>query len=510
MESCYYLFLLFCFSMFFVIKLLFHRNPKLPPSPFSLPVIGHLHLLKEPLYQSLRTLSSKHGPILFLKFGCHPAIVVSSPSAIEECFTKNDILFANRPKSMAAYHLTYNYTAFVWAPYGHLWRDLRRFTVIEIFSSRSLHRSSAIRGEEVRCLLRQLFKASAAGTRKVELKFLLSLLTTNVVMRMAAGKRCVEEDVANTEMGKRLFQEFKDVFPPVLMMNVCDFVPMLRLIGYKGIEKSMIKLKEKRDKFLQDLLDYVRLKRANPCLKAAESSSEEFKSLTEILLSLQDSEPEFYTEEVIKSTILILFVAGTETSTSTLEWAMSLLLNHPETLQKVQKEIDNYVGHERLLDDTDLVKLPYLRCVIKETLRLYPPAPMLLPHSASEISTVGGYEIPQGTMLLVNAWAVHRDPKVWDEPHDFKPERFEAFAVEQEGFKFLPFGIGRRACPGSNMAMRMVSLALGSLIQCFQWEKVKLEEDMTISSLRPIFSKAKPLEALCTPRQNLIKILSHM
>lgn len=205
----------------------------------------------------------------------------------------------------------------------------------------------------------------------------------------------------------------------------------------------------------------------------------------------------------------MMFVAGTETSAVTLEWAMALLLNHPETMQKVRAEIDEHVGHGRLLNESDIIKLPYLRCVINETLRLCPPAPLLLPHLSSERCTVGGFEIPQGTMLIVNAWAMHRDPKLWEEPNEFKPERFEVGLGEREGFKYIPFGMGRRVCPGASMGMQIVSLALGALIQCFEWDKVGLEEDMNHGS-GMTFSKAKPLEAMCSPRPDLINLLSHL
>ena len=143
----------------------------------------------------------------------------------------------------------------------------------------------------------------------------------------------------------------------------------------------------------------------------------------------------------------MVFVAGTETTAITMEWAMSLLLNHPKVLQKVKAEIDSQVGCERLINDLDLAKLPYLRCVINETLRLYPTVPLSLPHCSSVDCIVGGFHILQGTILLVNAWSMHRDPKLWEEPTKFKPERFEEINAEREGFKFIPFGIGRRAWP---------------------------------------------------------------
>ncbi|XWS24159.1 hypothetical protein CRYUN_Cryun28dG0076700 [Craigia yunnanensis] len=181
----------------------------------------------------------------------------------------------------------------------------------------------------------------------------------------------------------------------------------------------------------------------------------------------------------------MMFIAGTETTAVTMEWAMSLLLNHPEALQK----------------------LPYLRCVVNETLRLYPPAPVLLPHCSSEDCMVGEYEIPKGTLLLVKVWAIHRDPSIWEEPTKFKPERFEGTFEEKE-VKYLPFGLGRKACPGATMGLRLVLLALGAAIHCFEWEKVGSDKvDMTPGT-GIAMSKSRLLESLCCPRPDLIKLLS--
>ncbi|KAA8537811.1 hypothetical protein F0562_027609 [Nyssa sinensis] len=508
MENLYY-YLALLLSVLLIFKHFFHHKRKLPPSPLALPIIGHLHLIKKLLHQSLESLSSRYGPILFLQFGSSSVVVLSSPSVVEECFTKNDITFANRPLSMAGDHLTYNYTAFVWAPYGHLWRNLRRLTVIELLSSNSLQKSSLVREGEIHNLLCHLFKVSNNGTQKLELKYWFSLLAFNIMMRLVAGKRCVRDEVAGMEAGKQILDDLRGKFVSSSPLNICDFFPILRWLDYKGLKKSMIRLHKKRDEFLQGLIDEFRIKTSSSTNTNAIKHREKKTTLIENLLSLQGSEPDFYSDDLIKSIILITFVAGTETSAVTIEWAMSLLLNHPQALEKVKAEIASHVGHGRLLDDSDLPKLHYLRCVINETLRLYPPAPLLLPHYSLEDCTIGGYEIPQDTILMVNAWAMHRDPKAWEDPTKFNPERFEAIEGEREGFKFIPFGVGRRACPGAAMAMRTVSLALGALIQCFDWETVG-QENMEMSQGGLTLPKAGSLEAVCIPRQDSIKILSQL
>ncbi|GAB2222461.1 hypothetical protein Droror1_Dr00013683 [Drosera rotundifolia] len=202
-----------------------------------------------------------------------------------------------------------------------------------------------------------------------------------------------------------------------------------------------------------------------------------------------------------------MITAGTDTSARTMEWAMSLLLNHPDALEKVRSEIDTIVSTPRLVQDSDVLNLNYLRCVINETLRLFPVAPLLVPHFSSSDCTIGGYDIPKGTMLVVNVWALHRSPDVWKDPLKFKPERFIEVEGEGDTFRFMPFGAGRRVCPGANFAMRTVTLVLARLIQCFEWESfdgglVDLDEGAGLT-----MPKSKPLEARCTPRASVSSLL---
>ncbi|XP_042507624.1 cytochrome P450 81Q32-like [Macadamia integrifolia] len=504
MELLYYF--IFCFSILFLLpKLLLQKKKHLPPSPTALPIIGHLHLFKKSLHRTLEALAGQYGPILSLQFGFRSVLVVSSPSAIEECFTKNDTILANRPYCFAGEHLAYNYTAFVWSPYGHHWRILRRVASIEIFSSNSLQRSSIIRNKEITHLVRQLYRGSDGGKlQNVELKSLFLQLTLNITMGLITGKRLFGEEEVDVELREKYLEILKEQpTGQTMFMSTLDFLPFLRWVGFVGEEKKIIRFHRKRDAFLQVLIDDRRRRKSD---STQTMNGERKKTLVDALLRLQQAEPDYYSDDIIKGIILIMFTAGTNTSAFTLEWAMSLLLNHPEALQKAREEIDNNVEEGRLIEDSDLAKLPYLRCVINETLRLFPVAPLLLPHVSSEECSIGGFDVHPRTILLVNAWAVHRDPKIWFEPTSFKPERFEGIEGEREGYKFIPFGLGRRVCPGSGMGIRVVSLALGALLQCFEWgrvgpEKVDMSEDPGLT-----IPKAKPLEAMYMPRPSMISL----
>jgi len=200
------------------------------------------------------------------------------------------------------------------------------------------------------------------------------------------------------------------------------------------------------------------------------------------------------------------------TAGEALEWAMALLLTHPQALEKARLEILANVGRNRLLNDSDLPNLPYIKNIIKETLRLFPTGPLLVPHESSKECTVGGFHIPPGTLLAVNVYAIQRDPKIWAEPSKFKPERFEYHDDDAKDLEkvYFPFGMGRRSCPGDGMAVPMMSLALGSLIQCFEWERIG-EEKVDMSEGSGInMQMAKPLVAKYKPREDMLHVLSRL
>ncbi|KAH6769171.1 Cytochrome P450 superfamily protein [Perilla frutescens var. frutescens] len=263
-----------------------------------------------------------------------------------------------------------------------------------------------------------------------------------------------------------------------------------RVLADKGLKKKLADLGKKLDDFYERLL--------------AEHRREKRNTIIGHLLSLQETEPEFYTDPTIKGFITNILLAGTDTSAVTIEWAMSLLLNHPNVLQNAKLELDSKIKHQRLVGEQDLPNLNYLHNIVLETFRMFPAGPLLMPRESSTDCRVGGYDIPRGTILLINVWAIHRDPNVWDEPMRFKPERFQGLEADTE--KLMPFGIGRRACPGSGLGHRIVELVLASLIQCFEWKSVGSIEVDLAEGVGLTMPKLKPLEAMCRPRQ----IMSHL
>ncbi|XP_051124635.1 cytochrome P450 81Q32-like [Andrographis paniculata] len=501
MELPWLLYASLFLAIYLSTKHFFNRLRNLPPSPFlSLPFIGHLYLAKKPLYRALAKVAGGYGPVVLLQLGSRRVLVVSSPEAAEECLARNDVVFANRPDLLAGKHLGYNYTSLAWSSYGDHWRNLRKISSIEILSAHRLDLLRDIRAGEVRSLIGALNRA-AEQRRPVDMKTAFFELTMNVMMRMIAGKRYYGENVVEVEEARR-FREITTETLRIGSSNIGDFLPVVKWLGLGGVEKALMELQRKRNVFMQELLEGCRKR------FAGEAAVGKAKTMIDMLLAFEEKEPENCSDAFIRSLMLTLLIAGTDTSAGTMEWALSLLVKNSGVLKKAQAEIDGRIGHDRLIDETDVSDLPYLRCIINETLRLYPAGPLLIPHASSEACTVGGYRVPAGTMLLVNIWAIQNDPKQWEDAGKFRPERFEGVQGSREGFRLMPFGSGRRGCPGEGLALRMLGFGLGALIQCFDWEAegpIDMSEGTGLT-----LPRATPLMAVCRARPVAEKILSQI
>lgn len=281
-----------------------HKNK--PPSPPALPIIGHFHLLKRPLHQSLNNLSTKYGPIFLLRLGSRPSVVLSTRSAIEECIAKNDTAFSNRPLLPSKRTSSYIFTRLA-SSYGDHWRNFRRFFSLEIFSAKSLQMSSNMRVEEVRFMIKHLHKMSnMKGVEKlVDVKTLLYMLDFNIIMRMVSGTRCFEfeeEGLMGSDAAKAKLDDLRKMFSPEMSMALGDYFPFLRWFSYFGLEKKLIKLHKKRDVFLQALLDA----HPNPNKTHSVSDGESGGTILGALLKLQESQFEFYSHNMIKGMVQVI------------------------------------------------------------------------------------------------------------------------------------------------------------------------------------------------------------
>uniref|UniRef100_A0A0D6QTH2 Uncharacterized protein n=1 Tax=Araucaria cunninghamii TaxID=56994 RepID=A0A0D6QTH2_ARACU len=495
--------LLFLTVLLIITKHLINRNRGnlKPPSPPSRPIIGHLHLLtnNQPTHRTLFSLSQRYGPIMYLQLGCRPLLVISSSHLGKECFTTNDRIFASRPRLSAGQKLGYGHKILAAAPYGPYWRNVRKLCTLQLLSAHRIESLKQVRQQEISTLVCSLYNDCRKQGRTVNMKFRLAELTFNVLARMVANKRCAGISYSENSKEARQFREMID--EAVLLLgtfNVGDYLPFLKWLDLHGLEAAMKKLYKKRDAFLQALVDEHRERR-----RLQPPQTQDF---IDVLISAADNR-EIVSDDndaVVKATAITMLNAGTETTAVTIEWALASLLQNPEILKKAHQELDAHIGRHRVIEESDLHKLRYLQAIVKETLRLYPAGPLLVPHESTEACTIGGFHVPAGTRLMVNAWAIHRDPAVWERPTEFDPERFlkseREIDVKGQDFELIPFGSGRRMCPGMSLALCMVSYTLGRLLQSFEWSVPAATTIDMREGLGLTMPKAVPLKTLIQPR----------
>ncbi|TKY70527.1 Cytochrome P450 82A3 [Spatholobus suberectus] len=324
-------------------------------------------------------------------------------------------------------------------------------------------------------------------------------LTHNIVLRMVRG-RPYSDDYPEGE-ARRYKKVMRDCMSLFGVFVLSDAIPFLGWLDMNGYEKAMKRTASELDPLVEGWLEEHKRKRASSMI-----GKEEQDFMDVMLNVLQDAQISGYdSDTIIKATCLNLILAGSDTTMITLIWVLSLLLNHQMELKKAQDELDSYIGKDRNVEESDITKLVYLQAIVKETLRLYPPSPLITLRAAMEDCTFScGYRIPAGTQLMVNAWKIHRDGRVWSDPHDFKPERFltshKDVDVKGQNYELVPFGSGRRACPGASLALRVVHFTLATLLHSFNVaspsnQVVDMTESIGLTNL-----KATPLEVLLTPR----------
>ncbi|KAM3341942.1 cytochrome CYP82D47 [Capsicum galapagoense] len=493
---------------FFLHKLLLSskkQSRNVPEAGGAWPIIGHLHLLNGPQmpHKIFSHIADKYGPIFRLKLGVNQVVIVSDPKIAKECFTTNDMAFANRPKSIASEILGYNYALFGLAPYGPYWRDIRKIATIELLSARRIEMFSDIREFEVKLAVKEIYNKSGKlnGVVKMETKEWFANLIMNIMVRILFGVRYTDNDNDERSKAQKAIRRFLELLGAFV---VADFLPYLRWLDIGGHEKAMKENAKEMDSLAEAWLAEHRRKRKSKGNKCG--NEEDFMDVMLSICEDKDFAAGFDVDTIIKTTCMALLAAGADTIIVTLTWTLSLLLNNYEALKKAQDELDSHVGKSRWVQESDVKNLVYLQAIVNESFRLYPAAPLLLPHESIEDCVVSGYDIPKGTRLLVNIWKFHHDPNIWPNPHEFKPERFltthKDVNVRGNHFELIPFGSGRRMCPGTFLGFQVVQYVLAMLLQGFEIKKPSDEPiDMSESFGLTIF-KASPLEVHLTPRLN--------
>ncbi|XP_047321816.1 xanthotoxin 5-hydroxylase CYP82C2-like [Impatiens glandulifera] len=491
-------------------KFMNNNKRKAPPQPAGAwPIIGHIPLLlggKNLTHRILSKMADNFGSVFSLRMGFHETVVINNCEVAKECFTTNDKTLSTRPKSLAFKLLTYDQTVIAFAPYGPNWRAMRKFVVLNLLTAHRLHMLRHVRFSEIDFFIKSLYQqwdhgnGSGSGKILVEFKEMFQDMSSNIITRIIAGKRYAG---TNSEESKQCQNAITKIFNLLGLFLVSDAIPSLGWIDIlNGNCAKMKRAAKEIDDILVRWLREHREKRLSGCIK------DEDNDLIHLMLSdLQDGDlatVDIDTDTVLKSTCLAMILGGNDTISVSMTWVLCFILNNRDVLCKAREELDTHVGRHRLVEESDIKNLVYLQAIFKESIRLQPTFPLLLMREAMEDCNLGGFEIPAGTHLLVNIWKIHRDPSVWSEPLEFKPERFltqeKNIELGGKNFELLPFGSGRRMCPGITFSQQVMHLGMARLLQGFELDTIDgLPVDMTES---PGFSvpKATPLKVLISPR----------
>ncbi|KAI3956384.1 hypothetical protein MKW92_032031 [Papaver armeniacum] len=472
------------------------------------PIVGHLPQLigSTPLFKILADMSDKYGPIFIVRFGMHQTLVVSSWEMSKECFTANDRLFASRPASAAGKYLAEAFFGF--SPYGPYWREIRKIATLQLLSHKRLELLKPNRYLEIDNCMRRLYDywmehhnqikqngtTSLTTSVKVDMSQVFAELSLNVVLKTIVGetlflKNNKEDHHKKEEDGQKLHKSVLKFFKLAGASVASDALPFLGCLDLDGQKKQMKRVAKEMNLIVSKWLEEHREKKRFQTIEfdgAERETNDDENDFMDVLMSVLDEEKEdlffgYTRDTVIKGTCLNLILAASDTTSVTLTWALSRVLTNPSVLKKVQDELDTKVGKERNVQGQDIDDLVYLQAIVKETLRLYPPGPLSVPHQATEDCFVGGYEVKAGTRLLVNLWKLQRDPRVWSNPLEFRPERFlphpaggfggETAYIDFRGqhYEYTPFGSGRRICPGIDFGLQTLHMALARLLHAFDF-----------------------------------------
>lgn len=472
------LFLVLLLLLVLVISILFLRRPaklQLPPGPRPFPIIGNVHQIGSQAHRSMHKLSQTYGPIMSLYFGNKLAVVVSSPEIAKEVVKTHDRAFSGRftPAAMKVHdHHKYSMG---FLPANKEWLKQRKICNENMFSTQCLDSSQELRQEMMKKLCNYLEKCSIRGSAidVGEAAYVTTLNLTSATLFSKFVTDYESEDVPE-------FRQIIDgVANSVSAPNIADLFPILRPFDPQGIKKAAEMTFGKLLKMFDDMIR----QRLETRRSHAGDGNKKSDMLEALVDAMERSDGEF-TIDGIKHLLVALYVAGTESTSSTIEWIITELLRHPDMMLRIQDEIRTVVGENNQVQESDMSNLPYMRAFIKEALRHHPPGIFLLPRESEHDLEINGYLIPKGSQVLVNIFAISRDPQAWSDPEIFDPERFMGHKknIEFRGqdFQFLPFGSGRRMCPGFPFANRLMHLMTANLVHKFNW---KLEPGMKPADL---------------------------
>ncbi|GAA0159154.1 oxygenase [Lithospermum erythrorhizon] len=481
------------------------RDIKLPPGPAQWPIVGNLLQLGQLPHRVLASLCDKYGPLVYLRLGSVDAITTNDPDIIREILLQQDDVFASRPRTLAAVHLAYGCGDVALAPLGPKWKRMRRICMEHLLTTKRLESFMKHRADEAQNLVHDVWcqsqKEDAINMREV-----LGAFSMNNVTRMLLGKQYFGAESAGKQEAMEFMHITHQLFWLLGLIYLGDYLPFWRWFDPYGCEKKMREVEKRVDDFHSRIIEEHQKRKGN---KGQQYEGE--MDFVDILLSLPGEDgKEHLDDQDIKALVQDMIAAATDTSAVTNEWAMAEVIKHPNVLKKIQEELDSVVGRDRMVSEHDLAHLNYLRCVVRETFRMHPAGPFLIPHESIRATKINGYHIPAKTRVFINTHGLGRNTKIWDNIDEFKPERHlpakTGTRVEIShgaDFKILPFSAGKRKCPGAPLGVTLVLMALARLFHSFDWsppDGMRPEEIDTEEVYGMTMPKAKPLLAVARPR----------
>ncbi|KAL2931971.1 Cytochrome P450 98A2 [Bienertia sinuspersici] len=481
---------------------------KLPPGPNPWPVIGNIYDIKPIQFRCFHELAQTYGPIFSFTIASELNVVVSNAELAKEVLKVHDQSLCNRHRSKGG-RVTEDGVDFIWADYGPYYVKARKVCSLALFNPKAVDAYRPNRENEVNAMVELLFNDCTDSVNKgkpLTIRRYLEMLSFNNITRSTFGKRFINSKGEIDSKGK----EIKSVLNGLMVKSkrrdkVDEYPPCLRWLltltsnRKKDDQETTMLISHQKNQIIRDMVKDGAI--TNQCLLGT-------------LLTLKE---EYDLNEEIISTLCWMIIAGSDTIVITIEWALTELLRNPRVQKKAQEELDENIGNERIMTEEDFSNLPYLQAIAKESLRLHPPTPLMLPHKAKTHVKIGGYDVPKGSIVHVNVWALGRDPNIWDDVNEFRPERFLEEDVDVKGhdFRLLPFGAGRRTCPATQVGVNLLTSTLGHLLHHFDWKPpngVNVDEIDMSENPGVVTYMSTPLQAIPIPRltANLYKCLSSM
>ncbi|KAL2898053.1 Cytochrome P450 98A2 [Bienertia sinuspersici] len=497
MNSIYQISLSFL-SLIIVYKLFKKLTLRLPPGPSSWPVVGYLDDNKLDKFQCFTAWAKHYGPIFSVWFGSSLNVVISNSKLAREVFKENDQDLADRYRSRSITKLNEDGKGLLWADYGPHYVKVKNICVVELFSPKRLEALRPIREDEVTAMVESIFIdcTNSGRCKSLLVRKYLEATAFNNITRLVFGKRFEDENGVTSEQGLDIKATLVNLLKLNESKDMFEQIPLWLQWLFPSYRKPLAKLRAQRAALTKKIKEEHRLARQ----KSGETTKQHF---IDALVTLQEEYD--LSDDAITSLLWDMIIMGVDTIVISVEWAIAELIKNPRIQKKAQNEMDLVIGSDRIMTEWDFSNLPYLRCIAKEALRLHPPTPFLFPHKAKAHVKIGDYDIPKGSNVHVNIWAIARDPTAWKSPLEFRPERFMEEDVDMKGhdFRLLPFGAGRRVCPGAQFGLNLVTSMLGHLLHHFNWTPADglMAEDIDMGEKMGLLAQMQtPLHTIVTTR----------